>query len=114
MAFIKLLVIRKEMAGGAGDLGEAVRQALCTTGLAIAFTATTLVCGVAAWVFGSTLRFQADAAQLLIAMMIFNMLAALLFVPAWVVFARPRFLAEPTGDPVRKPGAAPDGKESES
>jgi len=75
------------------DLGSAVRSALGTTGLAITFTAITLVCGVAAWVFGSTLRFQADAAQLLIAMMIFNLLAALLFVPAWVIAWQPRFLA---------------------
>ncbi len=87
--------IRQEMGQGAADLGAAVRQALCTTGLAIAFTAATLVCGVAAWVFGSTLRFQADAAQLLIAMMVFNMLAALLFVPAWIVVMRPRFLTRP-------------------
>lgn len=87
--------IRGEMAEGAANLASAVETALRTTGLAIAFTAATLVCGVAAWVFSSTLRFQADAAKLLIAMMIFNMFAALLFVPAWVVTAKPRFLEKP-------------------
>ncbi|NNL86629.1 MAG: MMPL family transporter [Myxococcales bacterium] len=84
--------IRREMGDGASSIGEAVRRAIATTGLAITFTAATLVCGVAAWVVGSTLRFQADAAQLLIAMMIFNMLAALLFVPAWITVAKPRFV----------------------
>lgn len=85
--------IRWEVRVEGRDLGGAVRVALETTGLAISFTATTLVCGVAAWVFASTLRFQADAAKLLIAMMIFNLLAALLFVPAWVIVFKPRFLA---------------------
>ncbi len=106
--------IRQEMEPPGADLSAAVRQALRTTGLAIAFTAATLVCGVAAWVSGSTLRFQADAAQLLIAMMIFNMLAALLFVPAWVVFAKPRFLTKPAPGLSKTPDAAPHGKQEES
>ena len=85
--------IRWEVQHEGRELAAAVRTALGTTGLAITFTATTLVCGIAAWVFASTLRFQADAAKLLVAMMIFNLLAALLFVPAWVVVMKPRFLA---------------------
>ncbi len=88
--------VRREMGDGAATVADAVRLALSTTGLAITFTAATLVCGVAAWVVGSTLRFQADAAQLLIAMMIFNMLAALLFVPAWITVAKPRFVRSET------------------
>ena len=82
----------REEAPRFGDLSRAAREAICTTGLAISFTATTLVTGVVLWIFMSSLRFQADSATLLVLMMIVNMLAAMIFVPAWVVVLRPRFL----------------------
>lgn len=83
--------IREEMVRR-GDLVEAVKQALSTTGLAISFTALTLIAGIIMWVFLSDLRFQADAALLLSVMVVLNGLAALWLVPAWVLVFKPGFV----------------------
>lgn len=84
----------REEAGRSGHLAEAIRRAIGTTGLAICFTATTLVCGVIMWVFISTLRFQADAALLLCVMLVLNATAALFLVPSWIAVFRPAFIIE--------------------
>ena len=83
--------IREEMEKVA-DLGVAIKQAICTTGVAIGFTATTLIAGVIMWVFISDLRFQADAALLLCVMLILNAVAAMFLVPAWVCLFKPKFI----------------------
>lgn len=75
-----------------GSLTEAVRSALSTTGLAITFTAMTLIAGIVMWIFMSDLRFQADAALLLSVMVILNAIAALLLIPAWVLVFKPKFV----------------------
>lgn len=75
-----------------GDLTEAVIRALSTTGLAVAFTAATLVAGVIMWVGMSDLRFQSDAATLLSVMLVLNALAAMVLVPAWILVFMPRFI----------------------
>jgi len=77
------------------DLLAAVRRAISTTGVAIGFTAITLIGGVVMWVFISELRFQADAALLLIVMLILNAIAAMFIVPAWIVRFRPKFILQP-------------------
>lgn len=74
------------------DFTLAVHAAMSTTGLAITFTATTLVMGVGIWIVMSSMRFQADAATLLVSMMLVNMVAAMIFVPAWVIVFKPKFL----------------------
>lgn len=76
------------------DLRAAIACAISTTGIAIGFTAITLIGGVIMWVFVSDLRFQADAALLLIVMLILNALAAVFLVPAWILRFRPRFIME--------------------
>ena len=45
------------------------------------------------WVFISDLRFQADAALLLVVMLILNSLAAMFLVPSWVMIFRPKFIS---------------------
>jgi hypothetical protein len=77
-----------------GDLREAVKRAISTTGVAIGFTATTLIGGVIMWVFVSDLRIQADAALLLIVMLILNALAAMFLVPAWILKFQPGFIVD--------------------
>lgn len=77
-----------------GDLNEAIKEAMNTTGIAIGFTAMTLICGVVMWVFISTMRFQADAALLLIVMLILNAIAAMFIIPAWIRTFRPSFILE--------------------
>lgn len=74
------------------DLLAAVRGAMASTGLAISFTAMTLIAGIIMWVFLSDLRFQADAALLLSVMVVLNALAALVLVPAWILVTKPAFI----------------------
>ena len=71
------------------DLDEAVRRAVRTTGMAVTFTATTIVGGIVLWSF-SNLRFQAEMAQLLVILMIINMLGAITVVPAFYSILRPK------------------------
>lgn len=84
--------IREEMGKGAGSIEIAVRRAQRTTGVAIAFTAITLMCGVIMWKFVSSLRFQADAAMLLCVMLFLNATAALIIVPSWIRIFKPKFI----------------------
>lgn len=83
--------IRSEMVK-LGDLPKAVRAAISTTGLAVSFTAITLIAGIVMWVLLSDLRFQADAALLLIVMVVLNAIAAMLLVPSWVLVFKPKFI----------------------
>ncbi len=70
------------------DIDEAVRRAVRTTGMAVSFTATTIVGGIILWSF-SSLRFQAEMAQLLVILMVINMLGAMTVVPAFYSILRP-------------------------
>ena len=80
--------IRQEVAETA-DIDEAIRRAIRTTGMAVSFTATTVVGGIFLWMF-SNLRFQAEMAQLLVILMIVNMLGAITVVPTFYSILRPR------------------------
>jgi predicted RND superfamily exporter protein len=85
-----------------GDLDEGIRRAIRTTGMAVSFTATTLVGGIGAWVF-SNLRFQAEMALLLSILMIVNMLGAILLVPALFSIVRPAFFAASLSEQTEQP-----------
>ena len=89
----------------ASNLQDAVRRAVGTTGVAIAFTATTLIGGIIMWVFMSELRFQADAARLLIIMLVLNAFSAMLLVPAWVDIFRPKFIMRAAEEHWERPGS---------
>ncbi|MFW1678108.1 efflux RND transporter permease subunit [Pontibacter sp. JAM-7] len=89
--------IRAEMVAQ-GDITAAVRRAISTTGLAISFTAITLISGIVMWVLLSDLRFQADAALLLIVMVLLNGAAAMLLVPSWVLVFKPKFICKAYAD----------------
>jgi predicted RND superfamily exporter protein len=84
--------VREETARLRGDLDAGIRYAIATTGKAIAFTATALIGGVVMWAFVSDLRFQADAALLLVVMLVLNAWAAANLVPAWIVRFKPAFI----------------------
>ena len=62
-------------------LDEAYLRTLRLTGKAVFFTAITLAVGVGTWMF-SALQFQADMGILLAFMFIFNMIGAMLLLPA--------------------------------
>ena len=79
--------IRQEVAETA-DIDEAIRRAIRTTGMAVTFTATTVVGGIVFWTL-SNLRFQAEMAYLLVILMIINMLGAITVVPTFYSILRP-------------------------
>jgi hypothetical protein len=81
-----------------GNLIDAVRQSIATTGMAISFTAVTLIAGIVMWVILSELRFQADAALLLCVMVVINGIAAMLLVPSWVLVFKPKFIVNVYSD----------------
>ncbi len=74
------------------DVKAAIGRSVASTGRAVTCTVTTLVGGIVAWVFVSDLRFQADAAKLLIFMIVVCAVTAMVFVPAWIAAFRPRFI----------------------
>ena len=84
----------KEQYAKLGSFEAAIEKAINTTGVAIGFTAFSLIAGVIMWVLLSTMRFQADAAMLLIVMLLLNALAAMFLVPAWVMTFKPKFIQE--------------------
>ncbi len=76
------------------SLQAAVIRAISTTGLAVCVTAGALILGVIMWVFLSDLRFQSDAALLLVVMLVFNMVASLFIVPSWITIFKPKFITD--------------------
>tara|TARA_Y100000590_G_scaffold26670_2_gene30001 strand:- start:718 stop:3741 length:3024 start_codon:yes stop_codon:yes gene_type:complete len=82
--------IRQEVVHTKGDISAAIRRAISTTGMAVSFTATTIVGGIATWIF-SDLRFQAEMAQLLVILMVINMVGAITVVPAFYAIIKPKF-----------------------
>ncbi len=67
------------------DLHTAYFRTLITTGRAVAFTGITLGIGVATWAF-SPIKFQADMGILLTFMFVWNMVGALVLLPALAHF----------------------------
>jgi predicted RND superfamily exporter protein len=76
------------------SVDESVRIAIRTTGMAVFFTASTLVGGIIFWYFISSLRFAADMSLLLSVVLTGNMIGAMMLVPALTVFFRPDFATE--------------------
>lgn len=75
----------EEFLGKGMGLTEAYYQTLRSTGKAVVFTGVTLAIGVATWAF-SPIKFQADMGMLLTFMFLWNMLGAVVFLPALAVF----------------------------
>ena len=64
---------------------DAYYETLISTGKAVGFTGITLAIGVATWIF-SLIKFQADMGVLLTFMFLWNMVGALIFIPAFAAF----------------------------
>jgi uncharacterized protein len=80
--------------GRVGDAEQAIKRAIATSGMAVTFTATTLVGGVLPWYALSSLRFSAEMALLLGLLMLTHWLAAITLVPAIFSIVRPRFMTD--------------------
>lgn len=89
--------------GRLGDYDGAIKRAINTSGMAVTFTATTLVGGVLPWYWMSSLRFSAEMALLLALLMLTHWLAAITLVPSIFSIMRPAFVARGA-----EPAAAPD------
>ncbi|MDZ4078442.1 efflux RND transporter permease subunit [Hydrocarboniphaga sp.] len=74
------------------DWGRAISEAMTTTGKAIMFTATIMLIGILPWYFLSDLKFMADMGLLLAAIMLINMVLALIVLPLLVWLIKPRFV----------------------
>ena len=70
------------------NLTDAYFETLKTTGKPVAFTGLTLAIGVVLWVF-SPIKFQADMGILLTFMFLWNMLGALILLPALTALLKP-------------------------
>ncbi|MBL0089938.1 MAG: MMPL family transporter [Ideonella sp.] len=70
------------------SLGEAYRKAVQFTGKVVALVGITLAAGVVTWAF-SPIKFQADMGILLTFMFVWNMLGALVLIPALSYFLLP-------------------------
>ena len=67
------------------SMQEAFFETLRSTGKAVSFTGVTLAIGVATWML-SPIKFQADMGILLTFMFLWNMLGALILLPALASF----------------------------
>jgi len=87
--------LKHEMEDNGLSLKDGFVEALKQRGTASIFTAITMTVSVATWTF-SALKFQADMGILLAFMFIWNMLGALLLLPALAYFLleKPRQKAE--------------------
>ena len=93
--------------GRLGDADMAIKRAIATSGMAVTFTATTLVGGVLPWYFLSSLRFSAEMAMLLALLMLTHWLAAITLVPALFSIIRPRFMTAEAPHMKASPEAKP-------
>jgi hypothetical protein len=74
------------------ELGDAYRKAVQFTGKVVALVGVTLAAGVVTWAF-SPIKFQADMGILLTFMFLWNMLGALILIPALSHFLLPTRVA---------------------
>ncbi|MCQ4260582.1 efflux RND transporter permease subunit [Stutzerimonas stutzeri] len=93
-ALYVMSVVLAQMRAGA-SLSQAYYQALVFTGKVVMLTGVTLAIGVGTWIF-SPIKFQADMGVLLAFMFVWNMVGALLLLPAlaWFLFPSARRAGE--------------------
>jgi uncharacterized protein len=84
--------IRREVPLAGGEVTTGIKRAVATTGMAVTFTATTMMAGVIPWYFLSSLRFSAEMAVLLTILLLTHWLTALTLTPAMVAIFSPRFV----------------------
>ncbi|MFZ6756219.1 efflux RND transporter permease subunit [Undibacterium sp. Ji50W] len=105
-ALYVLSVMLSRMRAGA-NLSEAYMHALQFTGRVVILTGVTLAVAVATWLF-SSIKFQADMGILLAFMFLWNMVGALVLVPALAHFLMPQAAQQKQQDRLPAPEATPD------
>ncbi|HWP67490.1 MAG TPA: MMPL family transporter [Candidatus Limnocylindria bacterium] len=74
-----------------GDLDQAIREALCTSGKAVSFTAVCMVFSTALWML-SNIRFNAVMGGFLAVWMMVSFVAAETLMPVLIALVRPKFI----------------------
>ncbi len=80
-----------------GDLHEATRAALVTTGKGVTFTAVTMIASTALWAT-SNIRFNAEMGVLLALWMGISYVGSQTLLPALILSLRPRFILREVPD----------------
>jgi len=75
-----------------GSLPLAITTMLKSAGTAVVLTASTMIIPLMPWYFLSGLKFQAEMGFLLAVVLLFNMLGAIVFIPAAVTVFKPKSL----------------------
>jgi predicted RND superfamily exporter protein len=76
-----------------GDLDQAIREALCTSGKAVSFTAVCMVFSTALWTL-SNIRFNAVMGGFLAVWMLVAFVAAETLMPVLIALVRPKFIMQ--------------------
>ncbi|MGE0679697.1 MAG: RND family transporter [Candidatus Binatia bacterium] len=105
--------VRREVPLAGGDMLQGIKRTISTTGMAVTFTATTMIAGIIPWYFMSSLRFSAEMALLLAILLVTHWLSALTLTPAMFAIFRPKF-AQGEGAPVEEPRAIPVGARAQT
>ncbi|GLU42211.1 MMPL family transporter [Pseudomonas sp. NBRC 100443] len=92
-ALYVMSIVLAQLRQGA-SLSSAYYRALLFTGKVVMLTGVTLAIGVGTWIF-SPIKFQADMGVLLAFMFVWNMVGALVLLPALAYFLLPRRQAQP-------------------
>ncbi|PWU28934.1 RND transporter, partial [Pseudomonas sp. RW407] len=92
-ALYVMSIVLAQLRQGA-SLSTAYYRALLFTGKVVMLTGVTLAIGVGTWIF-SPIKFQADMGVLLAFMFVWNMVGALVLLPALAYFLLPRRQAQP-------------------
>lgn len=85
-----LYIVSRAVEEYKGDVTEAVRRGLATSGKAVTFTAITLVMATLLWAF-SNIRFCSEMGLLLALWMGISFLGSCTFLPAVLVLMKPKF-----------------------
>jgi predicted RND superfamily exporter protein len=93
-----------------GDLFEATKEALCTSGKSVTFTAITMIMSTALWTF-SNIRFDAEMGGLLAIWMGISYVGSQTLLPVLILVFKPKFIMReiPAGmsrERASKPGRA--------
>jgi uncharacterized protein len=101
----------KEEYAKLGDVHEACRVTIDTTGAAIIFTALTMVIPLVPWYFVSSLRFQGQMGILLAMILFWHAVGAIVYLTAGVTYFKPKSLLVYEGkkkeEPAKERGPSP-------
>jgi predicted RND superfamily exporter protein len=88
-----------------GDLYDAVKTALCTTGKGVTFTAVTMVVSTMFWTT-SDIRFDAEMGALLAIWMAVSFVASQTLMPVLILIFKPKFIMREIPQKAERAGAA--------